>query len=57
MRGRGARGGGHVHGEGRGRQGRTGRVGPGRARLGRIAGQNPMARITTDRKINPRSKI
>jgi hypothetical protein len=36
----------------RGRQGRAGRSGPGRAGLGHTAGQNPMARTTTDRKSN-----
>jgi hypothetical protein len=36
--------------ESRGRQGRAGRAGPGRAGLGRTAGQNPVARTTTDRK-------
>jgi hypothetical protein len=39
---------------GHGRQGHAGRAGPGRARLGRAglgrtAGQNPVARTTTDR--------
>jgi hypothetical protein len=35
-------------GEGQGRVGQ-GRAEPGRARLGRTAGQNPVARTTTDR--------
>jgi hypothetical protein len=40
---------------GHGRQGRAGRAGPGwagsgQAGLGRTAGQNPVARTTTDRK-------
>jgi hypothetical protein len=38
---------GGAHGEGHGCQGRAG---PGRAGLGRTAGQNPVARTTTDRE-------
>jgi hypothetical protein len=41
----------------RGRQRRAGRAGPDRAGLGRTAGQNPVARTTTDREINSRSRI
>jgi hypothetical protein len=41
----------------RGRQGRAGRAGPDRAGLGRTVGQNPVARTTTDREINSRSRI
>jgi hypothetical protein len=57
MRGKETRGGGATWG-GVGRQGARGRrpgravpgrVGLGRARLGRTAGQNPVARTTTDR--------
>jgi hypothetical protein len=45
---------GGAHGE-QGRQGHAGRAGPGlagsgQAGLGRTAGQNPVARTTTDRK-------
>jgi hypothetical protein len=41
----------------RGHQGRADRAGPGRAGLGRTVGQNLVARTTTDRKINSRSRI
>jgi hypothetical protein len=50
---------GGAHGEGTGARGaraEMGRTGLGRAGLGRTAGQNHVARITTDRKINSRSK-
>jgi hypothetical protein len=36
----------------RGTRAEMGRAGLGRARLGRTVGQNPVARTTTDRKIN-----
>jgi hypothetical protein len=41
---------GRAHGEGMGARGARAEMGW--ARLGRTAGQNPMARTTTDRKIN-----
>jgi hypothetical protein len=39
-----------------GRGGRQGRMGQGRAELGRVAGQNPTTRTTTDRNPNAKRK-
>jgi hypothetical protein len=52
--GKGREGSGHAHGEGQGAKGTRARAGPswarpGWARLGRVAGQNPTTRTTTDR--------
>jgi hypothetical protein len=43
-----------AHGGGTGRQGRASQ---GRAGLGRTAGQNPMARTTTDRNSNRGTRL
>jgi hypothetical protein len=52
--GKGREGRGHAHGEGQGAKGTRARAGPswarpGRVGLGRVAGQNPTTRTTTDR--------
>jgi hypothetical protein len=55
MRERETRGGGRAHGGGAGAPGAR-EPGPGRAGLGRVVGQHPMTRTTTDRNPNVKRK-